>query len=143
MKDDPDQLDGVDWVPPFLHGFIYEDKPEMLEWFLDLGANIELPEQDFGGRPLSARSSIATKGPSGPWLSAAPICRERWTLRSVALPVTSKTYLLPRHIGKLSTCFESLVSSSSVRIEGLKDCRASRLRSNSGSSGPPCSSCDG
>ena len=53
LKDDPDQLDGVDWVPPSLHGCIYEDKPEMLQWFLDHGANIELREQDFGGRPLA------------------------------------------------------------------------------------------
>lgn len=53
LADDPDQLDGVDWVPPSLQGCIYEDKPEMLEWFLDHGANIELREQDFGGRPLA------------------------------------------------------------------------------------------
>jgi hypothetical protein len=53
LADDPDQLDGVDWVPPSLHGCIYEDKPEMLEWLLDHGANIELREQDFGGRPLA------------------------------------------------------------------------------------------
>jgi hypothetical protein len=52
LADDPDQLEGVDSVPPSLHGCIYEDKPEMLEWFLDHGADIELREQDFGGRPL-------------------------------------------------------------------------------------------
>jgi hypothetical protein len=52
LADDPDQLDGVDWVPPSLQGCIYEDKPEMLEWFLDHGADMELREQDFGGRPL-------------------------------------------------------------------------------------------
>lgn len=50
---DPDQLEGVDWVPPTLHGCIYGDLPEILEWVLDHGANIELREQDFGGRPLA------------------------------------------------------------------------------------------
>ena len=53
VADDPDQLEGVDWVPPTLHACIYEDKPEILEWVLDHGANIELREQDFGGRPLA------------------------------------------------------------------------------------------
>jgi hypothetical protein len=62
LKDDPDQLDGVDWVPPSLHGCIYEDKPEMLEWFLDHGANIELREQDFGGRPLACAIVHRHKG---------------------------------------------------------------------------------
>lgn len=53
LADNPDQLDGVDWVPPSLHGCIYEDKPEMLEWFLDHGADIELREQDYGATPLT------------------------------------------------------------------------------------------
>lgn len=53
LADDPDQLDGVDWVPPSLHACIYEDKPEMLEWFLDHGADIELREQDYGATPLN------------------------------------------------------------------------------------------
>jgi ankyrin repeat protein len=35
-----------------LHACIYGDLPELLEWFLDHGANIEQREQDFGGRPL-------------------------------------------------------------------------------------------
>jgi hypothetical protein len=52
IADDPDQLEGVDWVPPSLHACIYGDLPELFEWFLDHGANRELPEQDFGGRPL-------------------------------------------------------------------------------------------
>jgi hypothetical protein len=52
VADDPDQLEGVDWVPPTLHACIYEDKPEMLEWFLDHGADIELLEQDYGSPPL-------------------------------------------------------------------------------------------
>jgi sulfatase modifying factor 1 len=50
---DPDQLEGVDWVPPSLHACIYGDLPELFDWFLDHGANIELREQDFGGRPLA------------------------------------------------------------------------------------------
>ena len=52
LANDPYQLEGVDWVPPSLHSCIYEDKPEMLEWFLDHGANIELREQDYGSPPL-------------------------------------------------------------------------------------------
>jgi hypothetical protein len=50
---DPDQLEGVDWVPPSLHACVYGDLPELFDWFLDHGANIELREQDFGGRPLA------------------------------------------------------------------------------------------
>lgn len=49
---DPDQLEGVDWVPPSLHACIYGNLPELLEWFLDHGANPEQREQDFGGRAL-------------------------------------------------------------------------------------------
>jgi hypothetical protein len=49
---DPDQLEGVDWVPPSLHACIYGDLPELFEWFLDHGANMEQREQDFGGRAL-------------------------------------------------------------------------------------------
>jgi sulfatase modifying factor 1 len=52
LAEDPDQLEGVDWVPPSLHGCIYEDKPEMFEWFLDHGADMELREQDYGSPPL-------------------------------------------------------------------------------------------
>src|SRR5262245_2687200 len=52
LADDPEQLEGVDCVPPSLHGCIYEDLPEILEWLLDHGANIELREQDYGGTPL-------------------------------------------------------------------------------------------
>ena len=48
IADDPDQLEGVDWVPPSLHACIYGDLPEMFEWFLDHGANIEQREQDYG-----------------------------------------------------------------------------------------------
>jgi hypothetical protein len=50
---DPDQLEGVDWVPPTLHACIYGDLPEILEWVLDHGANIELREQDYGATVLN------------------------------------------------------------------------------------------
>jgi hypothetical protein len=50
---DPDQLEGLDDVPPSLHWCIYDDRPEMLEWLLDHGANIERLEQDFGATPLT------------------------------------------------------------------------------------------
>lgn len=53
LADDPDQLEGVDDIPPSLHGCIYEDRPEMLEWLLDHDANIELREQDYGSPPLT------------------------------------------------------------------------------------------
>lgn len=51
--DDPDQLEGLDWVPPTLHACIYGDLPEVFEWALDHGANIELREQDYGATPLA------------------------------------------------------------------------------------------
>jgi hypothetical protein len=50
---DPDQLEGVDWVPPTLHACIYGDLAEILEWVLDHGADIELREQDYGATPLN------------------------------------------------------------------------------------------
>jgi hypothetical protein len=53
VADDPDQLEGVDWVPPTLHACIYGDLPETLEWVLDHGADIELREQDYGATPLT------------------------------------------------------------------------------------------
>ena len=113
LADDPDQLEGVDWVPPSLHACIYEDLPEMFEWFLDHGANIEQREQDYGAHtarpPLS---SIATRRSSGLWLNEAPIRRAPCTLRSVDWPVTSKMSRLPRHIEKSSSYFESLASNS-------------------------------
>jgi hypothetical protein len=52
IKSDPDQLEGVDWVPPTLQACIYGDLPDIFEWVLDHGANIERREQDFGGTPL-------------------------------------------------------------------------------------------
>jgi hypothetical protein len=53
LADDPDQLDGVDGIPPNLHACIYDDRPEMLDWLLDHGASIELCEQDYGATPLA------------------------------------------------------------------------------------------
>lgn len=53
IADDPDQLEGLDDIPPNLHVCIYEDRPEMLEWLLDHGANIELREQDYGSTVLN------------------------------------------------------------------------------------------
>ena len=50
---DPLALECVDCIPPTLHGRVYEDQPEWLEWLLDQGANIELREQDYGGTPLN------------------------------------------------------------------------------------------
>ena len=35
-----------------MHACIYEDQPEMFEWLLDHGADIELREQDYGSTPL-------------------------------------------------------------------------------------------
>jgi len=49
---DPTAIETVDYVPPPLHNCIYADKPEMLEWLLDHGANIERREQDYGSPPL-------------------------------------------------------------------------------------------
>jgi hypothetical protein len=54
VADDPDQLEGVDWIPPTLHACIYGDLPEIFEWVLDHGADIELREQDYGSPPLTA-----------------------------------------------------------------------------------------
>jgi hypothetical protein len=53
LADDPDQLEGVDDIPPSLHWCIYTDRPEMFEWLLDHGADIELREQDYGATPLN------------------------------------------------------------------------------------------
>jgi ankyrin repeat protein len=53
LADDPDQLEGVDGIPPNLHWCIYDDRPEMFEWLLDHGADIERREQDYGATPLN------------------------------------------------------------------------------------------
>ena len=42
----------MDAIPPPLHNCIYADKPEMLEWLLDHGADIERRDQDYGSPPL-------------------------------------------------------------------------------------------
>jgi formylglycine-generating enzyme len=52
IADHPDQLEGVDWVPPSLHACIYGNLPELVDWFLDHGANIEQRDQDYGSTPL-------------------------------------------------------------------------------------------
>ena len=53
LADDPDQLEAVDEIPPSLHVCVYEDRPQMLEWLLDRGADIERREQDYGSTPLN------------------------------------------------------------------------------------------
>jgi hypothetical protein len=50
---DPAAIESVDGIPPPLHDCIYHDKPEMLEWLLDHGADIERREQDYGATPLT------------------------------------------------------------------------------------------
>ena len=54
IAEHPDQLEGVDWVPPSLHACIYGDLPDLFEWFLDHGANMEQRDQDYGSTPLTA-----------------------------------------------------------------------------------------
>jgi hypothetical protein len=49
---DPAAIEPVDGIPPPLHDCIYHDKPEMLGWLLDHGADIERREQDYGSTPL-------------------------------------------------------------------------------------------
>src|SRR4030095_8657832 len=51
---DPDEIEPVYVVPPPLHCFVYDDKPEWVEWLLDHGADIESREQDYGSPPLNA-----------------------------------------------------------------------------------------
>ena len=53
IANDPDQLEGVDGIPPSLHWCIYTDRPEIFEWLLDHGADMELREQDYGSPPLN------------------------------------------------------------------------------------------
>lgn len=50
---DPAAVESVDDIPPPLHDCIYQDKPEMLEWLLDHGADIERRDQDYGSTPLN------------------------------------------------------------------------------------------
>lgn len=50
---DPTAIESVDGIPPPLHDCIYHDRPEMLGWLLDHGANIERREQDYGSTPLT------------------------------------------------------------------------------------------
>lgn len=50
---DPAAIDPVDYIPPPLHNCIYADTPEMFEWLLDHGADVEHREQDHGSTPLN------------------------------------------------------------------------------------------
>ncbi|QDT54040.1 Serine/threonine-protein kinase pkn1 [Caulifigura coniformis] len=50
---DPTAVESPDVIPPPLHNCIYDDRPEMLVWLLDHGANIERRDQDYGATPLS------------------------------------------------------------------------------------------
>ena len=53
ITDDPAAIECVDAIPPPLHNCIYTDRPEMLEWLLDHGADIARREQDYGSTPLN------------------------------------------------------------------------------------------
>ena len=53
ISDDPLALENVDSIPPPIHGCVYDDRPEWIEWLLDRGIDIELREQDYGGTPLN------------------------------------------------------------------------------------------
>jgi len=53
IKSDPAAIEPLDYIPPPLHNCIYADKPEMLEWLLEHGADIERREQDHGATPLN------------------------------------------------------------------------------------------
>lgn len=48
----PAAIEPMDYIPPPLHNCIYADKPKMLEWLLDHGANMECREPDHGATPL-------------------------------------------------------------------------------------------
>lgn len=52
IMNDPAAVESPDDIPPPLHDCIYHDRPEMLEWLLDHGADIERREQDYGSTPL-------------------------------------------------------------------------------------------
>lgn len=52
LIEDSSVLESMDEVPPPVHWCIYQDRPDMLSWLLDRGANIERREQDHGATPL-------------------------------------------------------------------------------------------
>jgi hypothetical protein len=54
ITSDPAAIELVDLIPPPLHAYIYDDKPEVVEWLLDHGADIERREQDYGATPLTS-----------------------------------------------------------------------------------------
>ena len=61
ITDDPAAIESADGIPPPLHNCIHADNPEMLEWLLDHGANIERREQDYGSPPLRTAVVIRQK----------------------------------------------------------------------------------
>ncbi len=50
----PEALESLDEIPPPIHSCIYNDKPQMIKWLLDHGADIERVNQDYGATPLRA-----------------------------------------------------------------------------------------
>jgi len=52
VAEDPAQIEFIDEIPPPIFAAIWADKPRMVEWLLDHGANIERRNQDFGATPL-------------------------------------------------------------------------------------------
>ena len=50
----PEALESLDEIPPPIHCCIYNDKPQMIKWLLDHGADIERVNQDYGATPLGA-----------------------------------------------------------------------------------------
>ena len=62
ITDNPAAIESVDGIPPPLHSCVYADNPEMLEWLLDHGANIERHEQDYGSTALNCAVVTRHKG---------------------------------------------------------------------------------
>jgi hypothetical protein len=52
VAEDPAQIESIDAIPPPIHAAIWSDKPRMVEWLLDHGADIDRHNQDFGATPL-------------------------------------------------------------------------------------------
>ena len=61
LADDPAALESYDEIPPPIHWCIYNDRPAMLAWLLDQGADIERQEQDHGASPL--RCAVVMRHP--------------------------------------------------------------------------------
>ena len=131
---DPDAVECPEGIPPPLEHCGDEDKPEWTLWLLDHGADIERLNHDYGSTALRALSSGVKRGPSGPWLSEAPMQQQAMDLASADWPATSKmsppisrnqkrpgmctirrrsgtsAALIAKDIGKSSSYFESLAS---------------------------------